>query len=224
MNINRRGFFAWVSGLLGAGAVKPDVVPAEPRPLFFLVESQEPIPLQDVERFKAEWEALWKGCPPAPLVFAPDGMSLTPIYREEEVQKVFTKDSLPLHHPLPEAAAMAEEIWAKYAADLKRNFPNLAHSAAEFKAKVAENLEKTGTALVWRVPPWNQAALGNLMDVHVLPTADAIPQPALSPFYPHGYYRIRDERIPAEQVDRWGLHSGNIRDLPPLHYPLPEED
>ena len=45
----------------------------------------------------------------------------------------------------------------------------------------------TGTALLWMVPN----ALGTPMELYVIPTAIAIPQPAVNPDYPDGYYRVQ---------------------------------
>lgn len=45
----------------------------------------------------------------------------------------------------------------------------------------------TGTALTWMVPN----ALGTPMELYCVPTAIAIPQPAINPDYPDGYYRVQ---------------------------------
>jgi phage portal protein BeeE len=45
----------------------------------------------------------------------------------------------------------------------------------------------TGTALTWMVPN----ALGVPMELYSIPTAVAIPQPAVNPDFPDGYYRIQ---------------------------------
>ena len=45
----------------------------------------------------------------------------------------------------------------------------------------------TGTALTWMVPN----ALGTPHEIYSIPTAIAIPQPAINPDYPDGYYRIQ---------------------------------
>lgn len=45
----------------------------------------------------------------------------------------------------------------------------------------------TGTALTWMVPN----KLGVPMELYIIPTAIAIPQPAVNPDFPDGYYRIQ---------------------------------
>ncbi len=45
----------------------------------------------------------------------------------------------------------------------------------------------TGTALLWMIPN----KLGTPMELYVIPTAIAIPQPAVNPDYPDGYYRVQ---------------------------------
>ncbi len=45
----------------------------------------------------------------------------------------------------------------------------------------------TGTALTWMVPN----ALGTPMELYCIPTVIAIPQPAINPDYPDGFYRIQ---------------------------------
>lgn len=50
-----------------------------------------------------------------------------------------------------------------------------------------QQMDLTGTALTWMVPN----RLGIPHELYVVPTAIAIPQPAINPDYPDGYYRIQ---------------------------------
>lgn len=51
----------------------------------------------------------------------------------------------------------------------------------------SQQMDLTGMALTWMVPNEN----GTPMELYNLPTAIAIPQPAINPDYPDGYYRIQ---------------------------------
>lgn len=50
-----------------------------------------------------------------------------------------------------------------------------------------QQLDLTGMALTWMVP----SQLGTPIELYPIPTSTAIPQPAISPDYPDGYYRIQ---------------------------------
>ena len=65
--------------------------------------------------------------------------------------------------------------------------PNKQDSFGNMFYRVHQQKGLTGTALIWMVPN----ALGTPMELFVIPTALAIPQPAVNPDYPDGYYRIQ---------------------------------
>jgi phage portal protein BeeE len=65
--------------------------------------------------------------------------------------------------------------------------PNRQDSFGKMLYRVGQQLRLTGTALNFCVPN----VLGTPMEMYVIPTATAIPQPAINPDYPDGYYRIQ---------------------------------
>lgn len=65
--------------------------------------------------------------------------------------------------------------------------PNPQDSFGEMLYRWSQQLDLTGMALTWMVPN----ALGKPMELYPIPTAIAIPQPAVNPDYPDGYYRIQ---------------------------------
>lgn len=65
--------------------------------------------------------------------------------------------------------------------------PNNQDSFGKMLYRWGQQKYLTGTALTWMVP--NE--LGVPMELYVIPTAIAIPQPAINPDYPDGYYRIQ---------------------------------
>lgn len=65
--------------------------------------------------------------------------------------------------------------------------PNRQDSFGKTMYRWGQQLKLTGTALTWMVPNM----LGTPMELYVVPTAIAIPQPAINPDYPDGYYRIQ---------------------------------
>ncbi len=65
--------------------------------------------------------------------------------------------------------------------------PNPKHSFGNLMYRIGQQKDLTGTGLLWMLP--NE--LGVPMELYVIPTATAIPQPSINPEYPHGYYRIQ---------------------------------
>ncbi len=65
--------------------------------------------------------------------------------------------------------------------------PNNQDSFGKLMYRWGQQLRLTGTALTWMVPN----ALGTPMELYPIPTSIAIPQPAINPDYPDGYYRIQ---------------------------------
>ena len=65
--------------------------------------------------------------------------------------------------------------------------PNNQDSFGRLMYQWGQQIRLTGTALTWMVPNY----LGVPMELYPIPTAIAIPQPAINPDYPHGYYRIQ---------------------------------
>lgn len=65
--------------------------------------------------------------------------------------------------------------------------PNNQDSFGKWMYRLGQQKSLTGQGLTWIVP--NQ--LGNPVELYCVPTALAIPQPAVNPDYPNGYYRIQ---------------------------------
>lgn len=65
--------------------------------------------------------------------------------------------------------------------------PNKQDSFGKFLYRLAQQKYLTGTALTWMLP--NE--LGTPCELYCIPTAVAVPQPAVNPDYPDGYYRIQ---------------------------------
>lgn len=65
--------------------------------------------------------------------------------------------------------------------------PNKQDSFGKYLYRLGQNKYLTGTALTWMVPSKVKAP----MELYCIPTAIAIPQPAVNPDYPDGYYRIQ---------------------------------
>lgn len=70
--------------------------------------------------------------------------------------------------------------------DLLQN-PNNDDSWGELMFGWCQQMDLTGMALTWMVPN----KLGIPYELYVIPTSIAIPQPAINPDYPDGYYRIQ---------------------------------
>lgn len=65
--------------------------------------------------------------------------------------------------------------------------PNNQDSFGDMLYRIVQQMDLTGMALTWMVP--NQLSIP--MELYVIPTAIAIPQPAINPDFPDGYYRIQ---------------------------------
>lgn len=65
--------------------------------------------------------------------------------------------------------------------------PNNDDALGDMLYSLNQQLDLTGTALTWMVPNRD----GRVAEMYVIPTAIAIPQPAINPDYPDGYYRIQ---------------------------------
>lgn len=65
--------------------------------------------------------------------------------------------------------------------------PNDDDSFGELMYNWNLQMDLTGTALTWMVPN----KLGTPFELYPIPTAIAVPQPAINPDYPDGYYRIQ---------------------------------
>jgi phage portal protein BeeE len=65
--------------------------------------------------------------------------------------------------------------------------PNREDSFGDMMYRWNQQMDLTGSALTWMVPN----KLGQPMELYSIPTAIAIPQPAINPEYPDGYYRIQ---------------------------------
>jgi Phage portal protein len=65
--------------------------------------------------------------------------------------------------------------------------PNREDSFGDIMYWISQQMDLTGTALLWMVPD----GLSVPKELYVIPTATAIPQPAINPDYPDGYYRIQ---------------------------------
>lgn len=65
--------------------------------------------------------------------------------------------------------------------------PNHSQTFSEFIEACIDQLDLTGTSLTWMVPN----KFGIPIELHSIPTVIAVPQPALYPNYPDGYYRIQ---------------------------------
>lgn len=65
--------------------------------------------------------------------------------------------------------------------------PNPQDSFGDMMYRWCQQLRLTGTALTWMLPNMFHEP----MELYVIPTALAIPQPAVNPDYPDGYYRIQ---------------------------------
>ncbi len=76
--------------------------------------------------------------------------------------------------------------------------PNLSQTFSDLVESCIVQLDWTGTSLIWMIPN----KLGIPMELHPIPTAIAIPQPAINPDYPDGYYRIQ----PLYPYDPFTLH------------------
>jgi hypothetical protein len=73
--MDRREALQKITEVAGAGAVAK-VVESEPKPLLFVLTMSDYQPDPDVERICQEWEAVFGGPPPAPLVILPPGADL----------------------------------------------------------------------------------------------------------------------------------------------------
>jgi HK97 family phage portal protein len=67
------------------------------------------------------------------------------------------------------------------------NNPNKKDSFGEMMYRWNQQMDLTGKALTMIVPNM----LGTPMELYVIPTAHAIPQPVINPEFPDGYYRIQ---------------------------------
>lgn len=65
--------------------------------------------------------------------------------------------------------------------------PNRQDSFGDLVYRWIQQMTLTGKALTWTVPN----KLGTPMELYSIPTALAIPQPAINPDFPDGYYRIQ---------------------------------
>ena len=72
--------------------------------------------------------------------------------------------------------------------------PNSRDSFGDWMYRCGQQINLTGSALTWMVPnkfdgdsPKGQS----ILEMYCIPTATAIPQPAVNPQYPDGYYRIQ---------------------------------
>lgn len=65
--------------------------------------------------------------------------------------------------------------------------PNPQDSFGDLMFRWGQQTDLTGMALTWMVPN----KLGTPMELYPIPTAIAIPQPAVNPDYPDGYWRIQ---------------------------------
>lgn len=65
--------------------------------------------------------------------------------------------------------------------------PNRQDSFGKMMWRWSQQLRLTGSALTWMVPN----RLGVPMELYCIPTATAVPQPAVNPDFPDGYYRIQ---------------------------------
>jgi phage portal protein BeeE len=77
-----------------------------------------------------------------------------------------------------------EEAW-ELVRLLKR--PNRQDSFGQIMYRWSQQIRLTGSALTWMVPNY----FGKPYELYSIPTAIAIPQPAINPDYPDGYYRIQ---------------------------------
>ncbi|RJQ26421.1 phage portal protein [Candidatus Parcubacteria bacterium] len=65
--------------------------------------------------------------------------------------------------------------------------PNHDDTFGEMLYKINLQMDLTGMSLTWMVPN----VMGMPMELYSIPTSIAIPQPAINPDYPDGYYRIQ---------------------------------
>ncbi len=65
--------------------------------------------------------------------------------------------------------------------------PNKQDSFGKYMYRLGQQKYLTGTSLTWMVP----SKLDAPMELYSIPTAIAIPQPAVNPDFPDGYYRIQ---------------------------------
>ena len=77
------------------------VIEPEPKPLLFVLTLPPDYPIVDCVRVQAEWEALWKGSPPAPLIMIEHGCDLKAIVdpREQERPCNWSPTGLLLNSP-----------------------------------------------------------------------------------------------------------------------------
>lgn len=123
------------------------------------------------------------------------GMPYVAIHRQNELLSqaefdVFIKDPT---HPegkrevTPEDPPQGDRKCRPYDLVKLLERPNNDDSFGDMLAQINLQLDLTGMALDWMVPN----KLGTPMELYVVPTATAIPQPAVNPDYPDGYYRIQ---------------------------------
>lgn len=77
--MNRRNFMGWLASTFGIGTVALESVPAEPKPLVFVLtfpESYDHISEADVARIRAEWDKIHDKVPAGKLVVLPPGAKL----------------------------------------------------------------------------------------------------------------------------------------------------
>lgn len=65
--------------------------------------------------------------------------------------------------------------------------PNKQDSFGQWMTRCEQQIDLTGTALTWMVPN----VLGTPMELYCIPTAIAVPQPAINVDFPDGFYRIQ---------------------------------
>jgi len=105
------------------------------------------------------------------------------IVSQSEFQ-VFRKDR---HAPDGKRAVMEDEDPKAFELIRLLEKPNPQDTFGDMMWRWLQQQDLTGTALTWMVP--NQ--LGTPMEIYCIPTAIAIPQPAVNPDFPDGYYRIQ---------------------------------
>lgn len=66
--------------------------------------------------------------------------------------------------------------------------PNKQDSFGDMMYRIGQQMDLTGSALTWMIP--NRLA-DRIVELYVLPTAICVPQPAVNPDYPDGYWRIQ---------------------------------
>lgn len=148
------------------------------------------------------------------------GIAYVAIHRQNELFtqaefQVFVEDA---QHPdgkrpvTPDDPPQGDRVVKPYDLVNLLKKPNPEDSFGDLMANWNLNMDTTGMGLTWMVPN----RLGVPFELYSIPTSIAIPQPAINPEYPHGYYRI-------QPVYPYGPFSSHPTPASAVGAPIPAE-